>query len=198
MKPVAVALCATLLPTLLIIAFLIFLSISLYLRLRVHLRLPVSRLVQSPTKVEHIKEQDVGDLGEPFMPSLSKDASNPDWTADLDLVVDYVPTFGLRKEGVVDKKYYGYEWVKARLDDMGYDRAPAEVVVKWLQDPTLRLIVSQHIVVSQMLARADPENESPVTLLPFSPELRKSLCDAFHALEGIRCEYLRSSFQIFD
>ena len=188
MKPVAVALLATLLPTLLIIAFLILLSLELYLRLN-DLRpspQPVVELIDRPSIVP-----------KPVLPPgrkkersiLSADISDL-WAHDVNKFLwELRPDRSLPAScNVLNDEDHGYEWVKEQLQAVGYDRAPIETMMKLLRSPISRSLTIHHITASLILTMADPENKGSFSLLSFSPEMRKSLYDAFHALEGIQCE----------
>jgi hypothetical protein len=125
---------------------------------------------------------------EPFVsekePALSKDASNPDWEQDFDNVFwnFFFPLS--RQSEVFDDQ--DLEMVKNCLEAVGYDAAPAGVILKLLRNKGARSWAATHIVASVVLDRTNPENESSSPLLPLSSELRKNLCAAFHAFEGMK------------
>lgn len=196
MRPVAVAILATLLPSCFLVISLICLSIILSTKLRV-LRAEYREL--QAQKLATTDEPPKAEEREPWSPapyvikeeSHLSDISNPDWDIDTHATMAFLANFYVWHNHEFNLVFNSPECepaIEKVLEAIGFQGMTPAVIRKYLQSRETRCGIGRHITTSAMLARTSLNSKPEMSLLPFSPEIQKDLQNFFTALEGIKCK----------
>ena len=200
MGPVATVLLATLLPTLLLIVALSFLSIHLYVKLKAsrakHQAQPTKDTTAPEPTQDPVQDSAKDPLAAfrypnpipPRMPLTSlSDVSNINWAADFYHLSSCITDWPLMKEeNDLPTESRLEVLVESGLKALGYQGAPFPVILKLLRNGRSRYAAVEHITLTVALARTSLGSELGSTLLPFPLEVCQDLCSTYKALEGVK------------
>lgn len=208
MKPVAVAILATLLPSCLLIIGLAFLSVHLSVKLRAlrveneELRVASPAIAEAPTTPKApppapaVKQEPEWLSRETSTLYRLSDASNPKWRQDIyDIFCTLTATTMWQHDTL---EVYTHPDAEARiaqiLEALGYQGHSPTFVLLLLRDRKTRFKIAEHITMSVLLAKTALQSEPESTLFPFSPEIHRDLWVFFQTLEGIKCKLRTAHF----
>lgn len=207
MRPVTVALLATLLPAAFLIVALACLSAYLFLQLR------ASRTVSKVKNDDVAAKVEDGDILAPpaqlydFTKQASglSDISNPNWRSDAisnhcldDSMTGYSPVAGGWPgfPGAYDRDG-GEAWPTQILSELGYNGGVAvSAILSWLEEGSLQHLLGEapaenmarHINTNIILQRLSLDCEPEKSFLPFTPEVHLWLRKFHKSLEGMACK----------
>lgn len=197
MRPVTVALLATLLPAAFLAVSLLCLSTYLYSRLRVA-KARAKDIEDAATKLTQPAEapldlhRRIWEDDQKKRPIVLSDATKPNWMEDLIYCAVGLNETGSHPDSVGRHSYRQLDdetWAADLLKKLNYNGGlSTPALLQRLGEYDYVIPMAEHVVNAVVFPRLSLEGDPEDSLLPFTPEVHRGLRDFFKALEGIKCK----------